>query len=55
MRYLEVQDDGELTEKSELALESEKVLVIVDEEEKKMFLWKGNNCPIRKKFIGSRA
>lgn len=55
MRYLEVEDTGELTEKSELVLESEKVLIIVDEEEKKMFLWKGSKCPIRKKFIGSRS
>ncbi|MHA1198187.1 MAG: hypothetical protein ACTSQF_02340 [Candidatus Heimdallarchaeaceae archaeon] len=55
MRYLEVHEDGSLAETTELELSSEKVLIIVDEEEKKMWLWKGSSCPIRKKFIGSRA
>ena len=55
MRYLEVHEDGSLVEQTELELSSEKVLIIVDEEDKKMWLWKGSSCPIRKKFIGSRA
>lgn len=55
MRYLEVHEDGSLAEMTDLELGSEKVLIIVDEEDKKMWLWKGSNCPIRKKFIGSRA
>jgi len=55
MRYLEVNEDGTLVELNELQLGPEKVLIIVDEEDKKMWLWKGSNCPIRKKFIGSRA
>jgi hypothetical protein len=55
MRYLEVQEDGSLVETQELDLSAEKVLIIVDEDEKRMWLWKGSSCPIRKKFIGSRA
>ncbi|MHA1550838.1 MAG: hypothetical protein ACTSQC_02715 [Candidatus Heimdallarchaeaceae archaeon] len=55
MRYLEVQENGSLVESQELELGSQKVLIIVDENEKRMWLWKGSECPIRKKFIGSRA
>lgn len=55
MRYLEVQENGSLEESQELDLGNQKVLIIVDEEEKRMWLWKGSECPIRKKFIGSRA
>jgi hypothetical protein len=55
MRYLEVQENGSLLESQELELGNQKVLIIVDEHEKRMWLWKGSECPIRKKFIGSRA
>ena len=55
MRFLEVQDDGSLVEESDLELGTEKVLIIVNEETKRLWLWKGVNCPIRKKFVGSRA
>ncbi len=55
MRYLEVQEDGSLVETQELDLNAEKVLIVVDEDVKRMWLWKGSSCPIRKKFIGSRA
>ena len=55
MRYLEVNEDGSLIELNELQLGPEKVLIIVDEDDKRMWLWKGSSCPIRKKFIGSRA
>ncbi|MHA1483261.1 MAG: hypothetical protein ACTSQA_07490 [Candidatus Heimdallarchaeaceae archaeon] len=55
MRYLEVQENGSLVESQELELGNQKVLIIVDENEKRMWLWKGSECPIRKKFIGSRA
>jgi hypothetical protein len=55
MRYLEVQENGSLVESQELELGNQKVLIIVDEHEKRMWLWKGSECPIRKKFIGSRA
>ena len=55
MRYLEVQEDGSLVETQELELGSTKVLIVVDEDDKRMWLWKGSECPIRKKFIGSRA
>ena len=55
MRFLEVQEDGSMVESQELALGAEKVIIVVDEDDKRMWLWKGTNCPIRKKFIGSRA
>ena len=55
MRFLEVQEDGSMIESQELALGPEKVIIIVDEDDKRMWLWKGTKCPIRKKFIGSRA
>ena len=55
MRYLEVQENGSLVESQELDLGNQKVLIIVDEDDKRMWLWKGSECPIRKKFIGSRA
>ena len=55
MRFLEVQEDGSMVESQELALGPEKVIIIVDEDDKRMWLWKGTKCPIRKKFIGSRA
>lgn len=55
MRYLEVEEDGSLTELTELSLGPEKVIIVIDEDDKRMWLWKGQNCPIRKKFIGSRA
>ena len=55
MRYLEVLEDGSLNEVNDLELKDDKVFIIVDEDEKRMWLWKGGACPIRKKFIGSRA
>jgi len=55
MRFLEVQEDGSMVESQELALGPEKVIIVVDEDDKRMWLWKGTKCPIRKKFIGSRA
>ncbi|MEE9411025.1 MAG: hypothetical protein V3V41_08855 [Candidatus Heimdallarchaeota archaeon] len=55
MRFLEVQEDGSMLESQELELGPEKVIIVVDEIDKRMWLWKGTKCPIRKKFIGSRA
>ena len=55
MRFLEVQEDGSMLESQELELGPEKVIIVVDENDKRMWLWKGTKCPIRKKFIGSRA
>ncbi|MHA1777952.1 MAG: hypothetical protein ACTSYN_00100, partial [Candidatus Heimdallarchaeaceae archaeon] len=48
-------EDGSLNEVNDLELKDDKVFIIVDEDEKRMWLWKGSACPIRKKFIGSRA
>ena len=55
MRFLEVYEDGSISELPDLELSSEKVLIVVDEDDKRIWLWKGVKCPIRKKFIGSRA
>ncbi|MHA1304444.1 MAG: hypothetical protein ACTSPI_12165, partial [Candidatus Heimdallarchaeaceae archaeon] len=55
MRFLEVHEDGSLEELQDLVLNPEAVLIVVDEEDKRMWLWKGRSCRIRKKFIGSRA
>lgn len=55
MKVLEVNEDGSLTELPDLQLKPESVIIIVDEVDKRMWLWKGQNCQIRKKFIGSRA
>ncbi len=55
MRFLEVHEDGSLSDLQDLELKPESVLIIVDEQDKRMWLWKGRSCQIRKKFIGSRA
>ncbi len=55
----DVENDGEITEitpngdfKDEL--ECGRVLIIVDDEERKIWLWIGSTCGVRKKFIGAR-
>ena len=54
----DVEVDGEITEitpngdlKDEL--ESSRVLIIVDDEERRIWLWIGGVCSVRKKFIGA--
>lgn len=55
MKFYEVLEDGTLEEESEFIPESTKVIIIVDDQFKRIFLWKGANSGIKKKFIGSRA
>ncbi|MBD3189203.1 MAG: hypothetical protein GF308_01090 [Candidatus Heimdallarchaeota archaeon] len=55
MKFYEVLEDGTLEEEPEFLPENNKVLIIVDDQFKRIFLWKGINSGIKKKFIGSRA
>ena len=53
----EVMEDGTLNE-VELTkddLESTKVVCVVDDETKSIYLWKGTQAGIRRKFIGARV
>jgi len=53
----EVSEDGTLQEieMSKDDLDSTKVICIVDDESKSIYLWKGSQAGIRKKFIGARV
>lgn len=53
----EVSEDGTLqeVEMSKDDLESTKVVCIVDDETKSIYLWKGSQAGVRKKFIGARV
>lgn len=53
----EVAEDGTLSEKelSKETLDSKSVLCVVDDETKSIYLWKGSQAGIRKKFIGARV
>ncbi|MBN1329531.1 MAG: hypothetical protein JXA54_08670 [Candidatus Heimdallarchaeota archaeon] len=55
IKFFEVLEDGTLNEESDFSQKSSKVLIIVDDQFKRIFLWKGANSGIKKKFIGSRA
>ncbi len=55
MKFYKVLEDGTLDEENEFYPESTKVIIIVDDQFKRIFLWKGANSGIKKKFIGSRA
>ena len=55
MRFLEVEADGSLTERSKLSLDPEKVLIVIDEDKKQMWLLRGQNAPVRRKFIAARV
>jgi len=55
MKFYEVLEDGTLNEENEFLQESTKVIIIVDNQFKRIYLWKGANSGIKKKFIGSRA
>lgn len=53
----DVRADGELDNIDRLdknVLSSEKVLIVIAENNKKIYLWKGKNSPVSKKFIGAR-
>ncbi len=53
----EVSEDGTLQEVeiSKSDLDSQKVVCVVDDETKSIYLWKGNQAGIRRKFIGARV
>lgn len=55
MKFYRVLEDGTLDEEKEFISESTKVIIVVDDQFKRIFLWKGANSGIKKKFIGSRA
>ncbi|HUT81570.1 MAG TPA: hypothetical protein VMZ29_10245 [Candidatus Bathyarchaeia archaeon] len=55
IKFFEVLEDGTLNEETDFSQQSSKVLIIVDDQFKRIFLWKGANSGIKKKFIGSRA
>ncbi|MFX1474620.1 MAG: hypothetical protein ACFFCO_03950 [Promethearchaeota archaeon] len=46
----EITPDGDIKDE----LECTRVLLIVDDEEKRIWLWIGSSCGVRKKFIGAR-
>ncbi|MHA1607047.1 MAG: hypothetical protein ACTSWP_05845 [Candidatus Freyarchaeota archaeon] len=53
----DVQPNGELTELPGLSkdlLTNDRVLIVVAERQKKIYLWKGKNSSVRKKFVGAR-
>ncbi|MEA2071752.1 MAG: hypothetical protein U9O98_10745 [Asgard group archaeon] len=55
MKFYEVLEDGTLDEEEGFNPESNKVMIVVDDQFKRIYLWKGTNSGIKKKFIGSRA
>ncbi|TFF85007.1 hypothetical protein EU523_00655, partial [Candidatus Heimdallarchaeota archaeon] len=55
MKFYKVLEDGTLDEEPEFIPESGKVVIVVDDHFKRIYLWKGANSGIKKKFIGSRA
>lgn len=55
MKFYLVLEDGSLDEEKAFIPESTKVIIVVDDQFKRIFLWKGANSGIKKKFIGSRA
>ncbi|RLI64410.1 MAG: hypothetical protein DRP02_03625 [Candidatus Gerdarchaeota archaeon] len=55
IKFYEVLEDGTLNEENDFIQESTKVIIIVDDQFKRIYLWKGANSGIKKKFIGSRA
>lgn len=52
-----VNDDGTLTETSVSSmgdLKNDSVYIIVDESKRKIFIWKGEQAPVRRKFISAK-
>lgn len=53
----DVRGDGEVDSIDQLdknVLSSDKVLIVIAENNKKIYLWKGKNSPVRKKFVGAQ-
>ena len=55
MKFYQVLEDGTLDEENAFKPDSMRVIILVDDQFKRIFLWKGANSGIKKKFIGSRA
>ena len=54
---LEMQDDGTSIEVcvNRNNLTSDRVLCVVDDEGKNVFLWLGKEAPVRKRFVGAQT
>jgi len=53
----DVRGDGEVDNIDQLdknVLSSDRVLIVIAENNKKIYLWKGKNSPVRKKFVGAQ-
>ncbi|WEU39881.1 MAG: hypothetical protein OdinLCB4_005275 [Candidatus Odinarchaeum yellowstonii] len=60
MQLFDVQDNGDVTEITGSQpirehLKSNSVFIIVDDDKKRIWIWKGSEAPVRKKFISARA
>ncbi len=51
-----IEDDGNISEVpfSESIMTSKNVLLFLDEETESIWIWKGSDAPVRKKFISAR-
>ncbi len=58
MKCFTVQDDGEITPIEVTSYEDladDQVYLLVDHSKKHIFIWKGRNAPVRRKFISART
>ncbi len=60
MQLFNVQDSGDVAEITSSQtirehLKSDSVFIIVDDDKKRIWIWKGSEAPVRKKFISARA
>ncbi len=60
MQLFDVQDNGDVIEITGSRpirdhLKSNSVFIIVDDDKKRIWIWKGSEAPVRKKFISARA
>ncbi len=54
-RFYRVLDDGDVEEIDEFEGKDDQAYIVVDDNTRTIWLWKGDKCPVRRKFIGSRA
>ena len=56
MKFYNVLHDGSTEEipAKKTELKSERVIIIADDDTEKIYIWKGNNAPVRLKFIAAR-
>lgn len=57
MQAYKISEEGELVSVplKDIELRSDDVVVIVEDNKKNIFIWKGINAPVRKKFISARS